>query len=281
MPALVAGGALTSHSITPMPSPACDCHLHVYGDTNVYPLTDSPDYLPKAKGLGDYRRVAAVLGLSRAILVQPSVYGFDNTMLLDTLATSVDATCRGVVVVNPDVEDAALDRMAALGVRGVRANLVNSNGISADEALALAPRLQARAFHLQLQIKIDDFSDLDRYITRAGVPIVIDHFGLPSSCDPDASAFRQLTRLVERGLCWVKLSGHYRLHDQNVAPLIERLIEVNPERLLWGSDWPHPGLASHSPPAIAKIVDLLKQWAPDPKVLKRILVDNPSLLNWH
>jgi 2-pyrone-4,6-dicarboxylate lactonase len=264
-----------------MPSPACDCHLHVYGDRNNYPLASSPDYFPKLNGLADYRRVAAVLGLSRAVLVQPSVYGFDNSMLLDTLANSVDATCRGVVVVHHDVEDAALDRMASLGVRGVRANLVNANGMSAGDALALAPRLRARAWLLQLQIKIGDVSDLDRYITSAGVPIVIDHFGLPPSCDPDAPAFRQLTRLVERGVCWVKLSGHYRLHDQEVAPLVRRLIDVNPERLLWGSDWPHPGLASHSTPDIASIVDLLKQWAPDPQVLRRILVDNPSLLYWH
>jgi predicted TIM-barrel fold metal-dependent hydrolase len=270
-----------SVSIGPMPSPACDCHLHVYGDRNNYPLVSSPDYFPKLNGLADYRHVATVLGLSRAVLVQPSVYGFDNTMLLHTLATSVDAMCRGVVVVDHDVEDVALDRMASLGVRGVRANLVNSNGISADDALALAPRLQVRAFHLQLQIKIGHFSDLERYVARAGVPIVIDHFGLPTSCDPDARAFRQLTRLVERGLCWVKLSGYYRLYDQDVAPLVQRLIDVNPERLLWGSDWPHPGLAPHSAPDIAKIVELLKQWAPDPKVLRRILVDNPTLLYWH
>jgi predicted TIM-barrel fold metal-dependent hydrolase len=264
-----------------MASLACDCHLHVYGDRNNYPLTSSPDYLPTANGLADYRRVAAVVGLSRAILVQPSVYGFDNTMLLDTLANSVDATCRGVVVIRHDVDDAALDRMTSLGVRGVRANLVNSNGMSAGDALAFSPRLRARGWHLQLQIKIGDFADLDRYIASAGVPVVIDHFGLPPSCDPNAPAFRQLTRLVERGVCWVKLSGHYRLREQEVAPLARRLIDANPERLLWGSDWPYPGLASQPTPDIANIVELLKQWAPNRQILKRILVDNPSLLYWH
>lgn len=262
-----------------LPPNACDTHIHVYGEASQYPLATRRHYTPAACDLEHYRQSARMLGITRAVLVQPSVYGFDNRALLDALRGN-DANFRGVVVVGADVDDATLERMGAAGVRGVRANLVNSNGLSADDALQLAPRLRERGWHLQLQVAIDAFAGLGDFVSRVGIPVVVDHFGLPASSDPDRPAFRELLALVERGLCWVKLSAHYRLHDTNVTPLARALARSNPTRLLWATDWPHAGLGARPMPDDAHIVDLLEDWLPDDDVRHQVLVDNPSRLYW-
>jgi predicted TIM-barrel fold metal-dependent hydrolase len=262
-----------------MPSGACDAHLHVFDDHVRYPLAAQRHYTPALCRLGDYRRTARVLGIERAVVVQPSVYGFDNRALLDALAEgAMDA--RGVVVVGPDIPDTELDRMHALGVRGVRANVVNANGLGADDALRLAPRLKARGWHLQLQVEIGRFDGLDEFVTKAALPVVIDHFGLPASSDPDAPAFARLARLVAAGQCWVKLSGYYRFPAIDAAGLARALARANPERLLWASDWPHPGLGRVPMPDDAELLDQFGAWFPDAAMRRQVLVENPVRLYW-
>ena len=262
-----------------LPPGACDTHIHVFGDPSRYPLAAARHYTPASCSLEQYRRLAHKLGVMRAVLVQPSVYAFDNGALLDALKSQVIA-CRGVVVIGADTSDAILDQLHGAGVRGVRANLVNSNGLSASGALQLAPRLRVRGWHLQLQIAIDTFSGLSDFVAQAGLPVVVDHFGLPTADDPERGPFRELRRLVERGLCWVKLSAHYRLAGIDATVLVRALVGSNPHRLLWGSDWPHPGLGSQPMPDDVDSVDALGDWLPDETLRRQVLVENPSLLYW-
>jgi 2-pyrone-4,6-dicarboxylate lactonase len=262
-----------------LPAQACDTHIHVFGDASRYPLATARHYTPAACGLDRYWQVASMLGVTRAVVVQPSVYAFDNRALLDALRGG-DARCRGVAVIGPDVDDATLDAMHAAGVRGVRANLVNSNGLSAADALQLAPRLRALGWHLQLQVEIDAFTGLEDFIRRAALPVVVDHFGLPASNDPARGEFPRLLACVERGLCWVKMSGHYRFADPDVTSLAHALAQCNPAQLLWATDWPHPGLGSAPMPDDANLVDDLAAWLPDASLRRQVLVDNPAKLYW-
>ncbi|MEP7061127.1 MAG: amidohydrolase family protein [Betaproteobacteria bacterium] len=264
---------------TVLPAQACDTHIHVFGAESRYPLAMTRHYTPALCGLDRYWQLASMLGVTRAVVVQPSVYAFDNRALLDALRGD-DARCRGVAVIGPDVDDTTLDAMHAAGVRGVRANLVNSNGLSAADALRLAPRLRARGWHLQLQVEIDAFTGLEDFIVRAALPVVVDHFGLPKSSDPARGEFPRLLACVKRGLCWVKMSGHYRFADTHVTPLARALAQCNPERLLWATDWPHPGLGSAPMPDDSRLVDDLAAWLPDEALRRQVLVDNPTKLYW-
>ena len=262
-----------------LPSGTCDTHIHVFGDHTRYPLATERHYTPALCGLDDYRQTANVLGIARAVLVQPSVYGRDNRALLGALSMG-GANFRGVVVIGADIQEQTLDQLHDAGVRGVRANLVNSNGLSAADALRLAPRLRERGWHLQLQVAIDTFAGLGDFVSQAGLPVVIDHFGLPSTSDPDTRAFRGLLGLVGRGLCWVKMSAHYRLEDVEVKRLARALARSNPARTLWATDWPHPGLGGRPMPDDAASVDALADWLPDEDQRQQALVDNPSRLYW-
>ena len=262
-----------------LPPGACDTHIHVFGDSARYPLAAARHYTPARCSLEHYARLAEKLGVARAVLVQPSVYAFDNRALLDALARQ-DIPCRGVVAIGADTSDVTLDQLHAAGVRGVRANLVNSNGLSAAGALQLAPRLRARGWHLQLQIAIDSFSGLSDFVAQAGLPVVVDHFGLPALDDPECGPFRELRDLVERGLCWVKLSAHYRLPGIDPTVLVSALVSSNPERLLWATDWPHPGLGGQPMPDDAASVDAIGNWLPDEGLRRQVLVENPSRLYW-
>jgi len=260
-----------------VPLGSCDCHIHVFDDATRYRLAATRHYTPALCRLDDYAPTARALGVDRAVLVQPSVYAFDNRALVAGLADRV-LDCRGVAVVPADVSDAELDRLHAAGVRGVRANLVNANGLSAADALRIAPRLRARGWHLQLQIEIESFAGFDEWVAKAALPVVVDHFGLPVSGDPDRAGFRALLKLVERGACWVKLSASYRFAQIDPAPLARALARANPERLLWATDWPHPGLGGVSMPDDVELLDLVAAWFPDEADRRRVLVANPARL---
>lgn len=262
-----------------VPAGACDAHLHVFPDPARYPLRPTRHYTPALCRMQEYAQTARPLGITRAVVVQPSVYGFDNAPTLDALAEGPVAT-RGVVVIEPDVPDTELARMHALGVRGVRANLVNANGLSADDALRLSRRLRPRGWHLQLNVEIENFKGLDEFAAKAGVPIVIDHFGTPAVGDPDSAAFRTVLGLVERGQCWVKISGQYRFPQVDTARLARALAAANPDRLLWASDWPHCGLGAVPMPDDVSLIDDLGTWFPDAAMRHRILVENPARLYW-
>lgn len=258
-----------------LPAKACDTHLHVFGDPATYPLWPGRGYTPHTCSLVQYRELMRALGVERAVLVQPSVYGTDNRALLDALEAGGPAF-RGVVVPSPFVDEDALARMDGLGVKGFRLNLVNPAVLSVDHAVALARRVADRGWHMVLQVNLarDGMAPLLALADRVALPIVIDHFGFP----PPGGIQHELLSMLERGRCWVKLSGAYRLGvgDGALKPMVRALAAANPERLLWGSDWPHTDLREtvHA----AEWVDRLFEWLPRPALRDQVFVTNPAKL---
>jgi predicted TIM-barrel fold metal-dependent hydrolase len=258
-----------------LPAKACDTHLHVFGDPIAYPLWPGRGYTPHPCSLAQYRELMLALGVDRAVLVQPSVYGTDNRALLDALAAGGPAF-RGVVVPSPLVDDETLGRMDDLGVKGFRLNLVNPAVLSVDEAVAFARRVADRGWHMVLQIDLarDGIAPLQAMADRVALPMVIDHFGFPGP----RGIPHELLSMLEQSRCWIKLSGAYRLGVGMVAlkSMVRTLAAANPERLLWGSDWPHTDMRVTV--QAAEWVDLLFDWLQQPALREQVFAANPARL---
>lgn len=269
-----------------MPSGACDTHAHVFGPDPQYPYHEDRTYTPHDAPAGAYLHLHNQLGIEHGVLIQPSVYGTDNRLQLDTLGylRSLGKTYKGVAVVDADVSDAQLDELQAGGHCGIRMNLLFKGGIAWHDVIALAKRLVSRRWHLQFLIDVSTFESLEERIRQLPVPVVIDHMGhMPCSKGIEHPGFQALLRLMRADQVWVKLSGAYRITSErqlpyrDVTPFAQALIQANPERCIWGSDWPHPHISTPMPND-GNLLDLLATWAPDAAVRKRILVDNPAKL---
>lgn len=270
-----------------LPRGACDCHAHILGPARVHPYAPQRVYTPPDCLLPDYERMLAALGLERAVLVQPSVYARDNTVLLEALARG-GGRYRGVAVVDREITDAELARLDAHGVRGVRVNVVDvpgrrPGGLPLEELRALARRVAPLGWHLELLLHVDEFPELDRVLAGFPVDVVLGHLGYMKAgrgvADP---GFRALLRLLGAGRCWIKLTGPYRLSAAplpyaDVAPLAHALAEARPDRLLWGSDWPHVMLRG-AMPNDADLLELLAGWLPGEALRRRVLAENPAAL---
>jgi predicted TIM-barrel fold metal-dependent hydrolase len=265
-----------------LPAGSCDSHCHVFAAPEDHPFFAGRGYTPSIVTLDDYVGVMDAFGIGRAVLVQPSVYGTDNAVLLEALAREPERLC-GVVVIPADTPDAELDRLHAAGVRGVRINRHNPGGLPLSAIQELGQRIARLGWHLQLQIEVEATPDLARLVGGAGVPIVIDHFGLcRPKLGPGAPGFGALLRLVDNGTCWVKLSAPYRLAEglQELRPFVESLVSANPDRLLWATDWPHTECYDRVPDD-ADLVALVDTWLPTPELRRKVLIDNPNRLYWN
>lgn len=269
-----------------LPAGACDTHAHVFGPACRYPYTPNRTYTPPDAPAGAYLHLHDRLGIQRGVLVQPSVYGTDNSLQLDALAylRSMGREYRGIAVVDADVSETELDRLQDGGHCGVRMNLLFKGGIEWRDVEALAQRLAGRGWHLQFLIDVSTFDDLEQRVRSLPVPVVVDHMGhMPCSKGLTHPGFQALLNLLQDGKAWVKLSGAYRITAQarppysDVAPFAQALIEANAERCVWGSDWPHPHF-SIPMPNDGDLLNLLADWAPNETVRNRILVDNPAQL---
>lgn len=267
-----------------VPPGACDCHAHVFGPAGRYRYATERDYTPPDAPLERYRRLLATLGVERAVLVQPSVYGTDNTAVLDALAATGERF-RGVAVLPPDTPERELERLHAAGVRGVRINLVTrGGGVPLDDLERMAARIAPLGWHVQLFVTLGTLADAAPRLAALPRAPVVDHMGaVPAGTSLQHPGFQALLRLAGEGRCWVKLSGAYRLSAEDVpyadvVPYAQALVAANPERMVWGSDWPHPILHDKPMPDDGALVDLLADWAPDEAVRRRILVDNPAEL---
>ncbi|AAY92824.1 GntR family transcriptional regulator [Pseudomonas protegens] len=267
-----------------LPDGACDCHFHVFGDENGQPFSPHRSYTPPPAPLEAFQRVQKTLGLSRGVIVQPSVYGADNSTTLAALKEAGSAF-RGVVVIDADTDTETLWAMHRLGVRGVRVNLIFKSGVEVSDVAALAEKVAPLGWHLQLLIDITEFADLYETVASLPVAVVIDHMGhMPTSCGLGHPGFTDLLRLLKEGRVWVKLSGAYRFTASkdfpydDVTPYARALIEANPNRLLWASDWPHPCIPVPMPND-ASLLEMLFNWVEnDDALIKQILVDNPAKL---
>lgn len=269
-----------------LPAGACDTHAHVFGPLDRYPYTPNRSYTPPDAPPGAYLHMHDRLGIERGVLVQPSVYGTDNSLQMDTLnyMRSLGKEYKGVAVVAADVSDAELDKLEAAGHCGVRMNLLFKGGIEWADVQGLAERLAERNWHIQFLVDVSDFDDLESRIRKLPVPVVVDHMGHMSCAKGiNHDGFQSLLRLLADGEVWVKLSGAYRITCEqvppysDVVPFAQALIEANPDNCVWGSDWPHPHFSIPMPNA-GDLLSLLTAWAPEEAQRRAILVENPARL---
>ncbi len=269
---------------------ACDAHFHVFGPPERYPYRDPKlRYQPPLAPLADYLETARKLGLERFVFVQPSAYGRDNACMLDAMR-EVGARCRGIVDIDEDAPDAELARLHAAGVRGVRINVSPMQPHDAGIAAKLLPRierLEARCAALGWQL---DFllpgwltAELMPRLSHLKVTFTLAHMGMFLAREgPRHPGFRKLLELLRQGSgrCWVKLTGAYRMSQApgfaDAAPMARALIEAAPDRMIWGSDYPHLSFADKVDSV--ELFDLLREWARDEAALRKILVDNPARL---
>ena len=282
----------------PVPADACDCHTHIHGDLEKFPWFQGRVYTPELALPEEMAQMHAKLGIKRVVIVTPSVYGTDNSATLYGMkARGNDA--RGVAVIDDRTSEADLDAMHASGIRGVRINL-NTGGTN-DPAVARArfekavDRLKSRGWHVQVYTNLAMIAALKDAISASPVPVVFDHFGgAKANLGPAQPHFADLLELVRSGKVYIKLSAPYRISTlepdyKDAAPLARAFIEANADRMLWGTDWPHPHSVTPPGKQVTDVTPLfqiddglvlnqLALWAPDAGDRKKILVDNPARL---
>ena len=278
-----------------VPPGACDCHTHIHGDPAKFPFFAGRVYTPETALPEEMTALHKALGIQRVVIVTPSVYGTDNSSSLYGMkARGNDA--RGVAVINDKTPESELDALHQAGMRGIRLNL-KTGGIK-DPAVAVqmfqasAERMKKRNWHIQLNVTMAMMTAIKAQLAASPVPLVFDHFaGAEPEKSVDQPGFADLLDLVRSGKAYVKISvTEGPRHDYSgFIPLAKALIAANPDRILWGTNWPHPN--SVTPPGRKPteltplwqvddglVLNLLPAWAPDPAIRKKILVDNPARL---
>jgi len=277
------------------PQGACDCHVHVIGPKARFPLARERAYTPKDAVTSELATMLTRLRLARVVLVQPSFYRTDNACMLDAMTQLKGA--RGVAVLPATVPDRELDDFHRRGIRGLRVNIATSGSGPIEtmrhDIAAVATLCAHHGWHVQIFVPAAAIEPLAATLLALPVDTVIDHFGLVA---PDATdgALRALLRLLGSGKIWVKISGAYRIaadwHDPRIGLLAKRLCDANPERIVWGSDWPHTPRHDVRPAQAGEeelpfqdidtrgLLDLVPQWLEDAKLVRKVLVDNPARL---
>lgn len=264
-----------------VPHGAVDTHAHVIGDGIRYPYVESRSYTPPPAPEENYLSMLRADGMDRGVLVQVSVHGTDNRYMLEVLGRH-PTKLRGVAVVSERVTDRELEAMHAAGVRGLRLNVLFGGGVGFEALETLASRIADLGWHLQFLMDVRKLPDLMPRMSKLPVPCVFDHMGhMPVAEGIDHPGFQALLHGVREYGWWAKLSGAYRISEQfddyaDVIPWAKALIEAAPDRVVWGSDWPH--VAIPRMPNTGKLRNLLAQWAPDPALRRKILVMNPQAL---
>lgn len=262
---------------------ACDCHVHIY-ELERYPLASTSTFGPPQASWQDYTAVQRRLGLTRAILVQPTGYGYDNRCMLDALALS-DGAARGIAIVRSDAPMAQLQEMHDAGVRGVRFMMIPGSGglLGWDDLELLARRIAEFGWVINLQLHGRDLAQFEARLRALPCLLTIDHIGkFLEPVGTDHPGFQSLLRLLDAGRTWVKVSAPYetsRIGPPNyddVSMLARALVAANPERCLWASNWPHP---NRKPvPDDRDMLELLSLWASDQSARRMVLSDNAAKL---
>lgn len=281
-----------------VPRGACDCHVHVFGDAARFPMSPERSYTPPPAPVHAAREMLRELHMDRVVIVSASVYGTNNDCALDAIR-QLGARARGVANVARDAPDAELERLHRGGIRGVRLNFEQQG--TTDPAVAVerfrlaAKRATAMGWHLQVNTRLPIVEAMEEHVLAGPAPVVFDHFAQADAArGVDQPGFASLVRLLKAGRAYVKLSAAYRSSTRapdyaDVTPLAQALIAANAERVLWGSDWPHPDggrrpgrsatdLAPPLPVDDGRVLNQLAVWAPDAAIRHRILVENPARL---
>jgi predicted TIM-barrel fold metal-dependent hydrolase len=281
-----------------VPAGACDCHTHIHADPAKFPFFAGRVYTPELASPEEMSALHKALHIERVVIVTPSVYGPDNSATLFGMKAR-GATARGVAVIDDKTPESDLDAMHQAGIRGIRLNLatggVSDPNVGRSRFQAAVDRMKARGWHIQLFTSLAMISAIKELVAASPVPAVFDHFGgAQAELGVGQPGFSDLLDLVKSGKAYVKISGAYRASKlgpdyADAAPLARALIAANPERIIWGTDWPHPD--SVTPPGKSptdvtplfqiddgRLLNQLAVWAPDAAVRKTILVENPAKL---
>src|SRR5436305_5865935 len=281
-----------------IPPGACDCHTHIHGDPAKFPFFAGRVYTPEPASPEEMSMLHKALNVDRVVIVTPSVYGTDNSATLFGMKARGE-TARGVAVIDDKTTEADLDAMGQAGIRGIRLNLatggVNDPTVGRPRFSAAVERVKARGWHVQLFTSLAMISAIKDLVAASPVPVVFDHFGgAQAALGVGQPGFADLVELVKSGKAYVKISGAYRASKlgpdyPDAAPLAQALIAANADRIVWGTDWPHPD--SVTPPGKqitdvtplfqiddGRLLNQLPVWAPDAATRKKILVDNPARL---
>jgi len=281
-----------------VPAGACDCHTHIHGDPEKFPFFSGRVYTPELASPEEMSALHKALHIERVVIVTPSVYGTDNSATLFGMKAR-GATARGVAVIDDKTPEGDLDAMAKAGIRGIRLNLatggVSDPAVGRPRFQAAVERVKNRGWHIQLFTSLAMISAIKDLVAASPVPVVFDHFGgAQAALGPEQPGFSDLLELVKSGKAYVKISGAYRASKlgpdyADAAPLARALIAANSDRIVWGTDWPHPD--SVTPPGKkpsdvtplfqiddGRLLNQLPAWAPEASIRKKILVDNPTQL---
>ena len=267
------------------PANTCDCHHHIY-DPARFPMVPTPGRpAPSSGSMVEFRMLQKRIGTARHVVVQPRNYGIENEVTLDALAQA-GGNARGVAVVRPTITDAELKRFDAAGVRGIRFSIGDpkSRVVQPDMIEPLAKRIAPLGWHIQFNMEGEQVVELADLLRRLPTTLVFDHLGnppLPAGTDHPSHAV--IRSLLDNGRTWVKLSGAYA--NSKIGPpeypeatkIAHAFVKAAPERLVWGSDWPHPGVPDNKPDD-SVLFDLMTVWVPDAATRNRILVSNPEAL---
>ena len=266
------------------PAGSCDCHLHILDPR--FPLTPPATQAPSGATVNEYRLLQRRIGTTRAVIVQAKPFGTDNRCVLDAVEQLGVTKARGIAVVSPEITGGELRDLDSGGIRGLRFSLWNPGDavVSIDMLEPLAKRIADLGWHIQLHMSGDQIVANEALLNRLPCPLVIDHMGrIPPQTGTAHPAFKLICRWLGKGNTWVKLSGAY-LNTLSGAPeysdataVAQAFAAVAPERMVWGSDWPHVTEKEHKPDD-ALLMDLLISWIPDEALRKKVLVDNPAAL---
>ena len=281
-----------------VPAGACDCHTHIFGDPAKFPFAENRVYTPEPASPEEMSMLHRALHIQRVVIVTPSVYGTDNSATLYGMKAR-GASARGVAVIDDNTPDSDLEAMERAGFRGIRLNLAttgqNDPALARRRFQAAVERMRNRNWHIQMYTSLAVIAAIKDLVQASPVPVVFDHFGgAQASLGLMQPGWRDLIELVRSGQAYVKTSGAYRASTQapdypDVVPFAKALIRANPDRVLWGTDWPHPNSTPSSVRRATEISPLLQiddgrllnqlaLWELDPNVRKKILVDNPARL---
>jgi predicted TIM-barrel fold metal-dependent hydrolase len=276
-----------------VPNNACDCHTHIIGDPQKFPFSPARVYTPEPASPQEMAKLHKSLHIKRVVIVTPSVYGTDNSATLFGINTR-GATARGIAVIDDKTTEKDLDTLENNGIRGIRLNL--ATGGQTDPAAALKrlaaaiTQIKARNWHLQIYTSAATIPAIKDQVLASPIPIVFDHFGgIQTALGAEQPGLADLIDLLRAGSAYVKISGAYRASTQapdypDVAPFAKGFIAANPDRVLWGTDWPHPDTTPSpkisKPLAIddGRLLNQLAIWAPDPQARQKILTENPARL---
>src|SRR6266700_3850025 len=267
------------------PANAADCHMHTY-DPARFAMPPNPRKAPSNAAVEDYRLFQKRIGTSRVVIVQPRNYATDNRVTLYAIS-QLGPNARGVAVVTPAISDTDLKAFHAGGIRGIRFSLSDpgSRAVTPDMVEPLAKRVADLGWHVQFNVDGEMIDEMAELLRRLPTPIVFDHLAHPPlAAGIDHSSHKIVRELIDKGRAWVKLSGAYS--NSKVGPpaypeatkTAQAFVKAAPERLVWGSDWPHPGMPNDNKPNDALLFDLLTEWAPNEATRNRILVRNPEAL---